>query len=179
MWQLSVVTLYQLIHFIATDHSVHQPHTQSSSGTNSDKIINDCVDVHMKVKSSTRCFPNKLLAPPHVEPLLCSVFLSHCCVLFGIFLTENCEVVIKEEEEKQLVESDCESDTEEAEEELVLEHPGQLCRLCASAVGEAVYIFGATGKEQCIAEKINSCLPVTVSYLHCTSVVIQNSRFVV
>lgn len=96
-----------------------------------------------------------------------------------IFLVENCEVVIKEEGEKRSTECDCESSTEEAEEELVLEHPGQLCRLCASAVSEAVYIFGATGKEQCIAEKINSCLPVMVSYLHCISVVIQNSRFVV
>ena len=111
--------------------------------------------------------------------LSCSVFLSYCCVLLVIFLIENCEIVIKEEGEKGPVKSDCESDTEEAEEELVLEHPGQLCRLCASAVSEAVYIFGATGKEQRIAEKINSCLPVMVSYLHCTSVVIQNSRFVV
>jgi len=96
-----------------------------------------------------------------------------------IFLIEHCEVVIKEEGEKRPVESDCESDTEEAEEELVLEHPGQLCRLCASAVSEAVYIFGATGKEQRIAEKINSCLPVMVSCLRCNSVVLQNSRFVV
>jgi hypothetical protein len=96
-----------------------------------------------------------------------------------IFLIGNCEVVIKEEGEKPLVDSDFESDNEEAEEELVLEHPGQLCRLCASAVSEAVYIFGANGKEQHIAEKINLCLPVTVSSLHCTSVVIQNSIFVV
>ena len=96
-----------------------------------------------------------------------------------IFRIEHCEVVIKEEGEKRPVESHCESDTEEAEEELVLEHPGQLCRLCASAVSEAVYIFSATGKEERIAEKINSCLPVMVRYLRCTSVVLQNSIFIV
>jgi hypothetical protein len=96
-----------------------------------------------------------------------------------IFLIENCEVVVKQEGEKRLVESDCKSDVEDVDEELVLEHSGQLCRLCASAVSEAVYIFGTTGKEQHIAEKINTCLPVTVSYCHCNSVVIQNSRFVI
>lgn len=91
-----------------------------------------------------------------------------------IFVVESCEVVIKQEDEKRLVETDCESDLEEVDEELVLEHPGQLCRLCASAVSEAVYIFSATGKEQHIAEKINMCLPVTVSYHHYNSIVLQN-----
>lgn len=95
-----------------------------------------------------------------------------------IFLIENCEVVIKQEAERRLVDGDCESDIEEVDEELLLEHPGQLCRLCASAVSEAVYIFGATGKEQHIAEKINTCLPVTVSSCRCNSVVLQSSIFV-
>jgi hypothetical protein len=61
------------------------------------------------------------------------------------------------------------------DEELVPEHPGQLCRLCASAIKEIVYIFSATGKEQHIAEKINTCLPVTVSYLF-NLVSLQNSK---
>jgi hypothetical protein len=67
---------------------------------------------------------------------------------------------------KPQVEIDDDSDLEEVDEEVTSEHPGQLCRLCASAITEVVYIFSATGKEQHIAEKINTCLPVTVSYLH-------------
>jgi hypothetical protein len=64
------------------------------------------------------------------------------------------------------VEIDYDSDLEDMAEGLVPEHPGQLCRLCASAVNEVVYIYGGTGEKQHIAEKINMCLPVTVSYLY-------------
>jgi hypothetical protein len=84
-----------------------------------------------------------------------------------IFLIENCGIVVKQEQgAKPRVEIDYDSDLEDMDEELVSEHPGQLCRLCASAVNEVVYIFSGTGKKQHIAEKINMCLPVTVSYLY-------------
>ncbi|XP_069672341.1 zinc finger protein 665-like isoform X2 [Periplaneta americana] len=80
-----------------------------------------------------------------------------------IIVEENCEVVVKQERNgRQPFESDDDTDFEEVDEELVVEHPGQLCRLCASSINDVVYIFGANGKEQRIAEKINTSLPVTV-----------------
>jgi hypothetical protein len=84
-----------------------------------------------------------------------------------IFLIENSEVVIKQEQgAKPRVEIDYVTELEDMDEELISEHPGRLCRLCASAVNEVVYIFSGAGKKQHIAEKINMCLPVTVSYLY-------------
>jgi hypothetical protein len=77
-----------------------------------------------------------------------------------ISITENCEVVIKEEQGERL-HVDYDSDLED-----VPEHPGQLCRLCASAVNEVVYIYSGNGEKQRIADKINMCLPVTVSSLY-------------
>jgi hypothetical protein len=82
-----------------------------------------------------------------------------------IFITENCEVVIKQEQGAR-PRVDYDSDLEDVHEELVPEHPGQLCRLCASAVNEVVYIYSGNGEKQRIADKINMCLPVTVSSLY-------------
>jgi hypothetical protein len=44
-----------------------------------------------------------------------------------------------------------------------LEYKGQLCRLCASSISKGIYIFSGAGREQHLADKINTCLPVTVS----------------
>jgi hypothetical protein len=44
-----------------------------------------------------------------------------------------------------------------------LERKGQLCRLCASSISKGIYIFSGVGREQHLADKINTCLPVTVS----------------
>jgi hypothetical protein len=44
-----------------------------------------------------------------------------------------------------------------------MEHRGQLCRLCASSISKGIYIFSGVGREQHLADKINTCLPVTVS----------------
>ncbi|XP_021917100.1 oocyte zinc finger protein XlCOF6-like isoform X2 [Zootermopsis nevadensis] len=43
-----------------------------------------------------------------------------------------------------------------------LECKGQLCRLCASSISTGIYIFNGTGREQHLADKINTCLPVSV-----------------
>jgi hypothetical protein len=48
------------------------------------------------------------------------------------------------------------------DEGVVLKHPGQLCRLCASSAGDVIYIFSSAGKQLNIADKINSSLPVLV-----------------
>jgi hypothetical protein len=44
-----------------------------------------------------------------------------------------------------------------------LECKGQLCRLCARSISKGIYIFSGAGREQHLADKINTCLPVTVS----------------
>jgi hypothetical protein len=39
----------------------------------------------------------------------------------------------------------------------------RLCRLCACRISTGIYIFSGTGREQHLANKINTCLPITVS----------------
>lgn len=51
------------------------------------------------------------------------------------------------------------------EEDVEPEHPGTLCRLCGNHLetAESTFIFGEDGEKKSLAEKINACLPVSVS----------------
>ena len=63
---------------------------------------------------------------------------------------------------------DTEAMLELLEKSIVEEHPGVLCRLCGESTTNHVYIFAAEGEnenEYSLADKINSCLPVTVRFL--------------
>jgi hypothetical protein len=71
-----------------------------------------------------------------------------------IFLSDNCETIIK-------IESDVDNNLDD-DESAILKHPGQLCRLCASSTRDVIYIFSSAGKQLNIADKINSSLPVLV-----------------
>jgi len=72
--------------------------------------------------------------------------------------TDNCETVIKTESD-----TDSNLDVFTGEDKWApLEHPGQLCRLCATSTLDVIYIFSSTGKQLNIADKINSSLPVLV-----------------
>lgn len=72
--------------------------------------------------------------------------------------TDNCETIIKTESD-----TDSNLDGFTGEDKCAaLEHPGQLCRLCATSTLDVIYIFSSTGKQLNIADKINSSLPVLV-----------------
>ncbi|XP_067000892.1 zinc finger protein 665 [Anabrus simplex] len=66
---------------------------------------------------------------------------------------DKCQVLIKEELQPVIS-----IENKAANSEM----PEKLCRLCASTVNNVLYIFDSVGCEQRIAEKINTCLPVTV-----------------
>ncbi|XP_069687172.1 zinc finger protein 595-like isoform X2 [Periplaneta americana] len=65
------------------------------------------------------------------------------------------EIIIKVETEN----GDRTDNSEQSEEE---ECSGQLCRLCANNIKTGIYIFNGIGREQHLADKINTCLPITV-----------------
>ena len=106
----------------------------------------------------SQCFPF-----PHG---LCIILLFYRFFIRIILFSENCEVIIKQEHiNRPHIETDDDTECEEVDEDII-EHPGLLCRLCASNIDEMVLIFSESGREQHIAEKINMCLPVTVSCIY-------------
>nr|CAD7194448.1 unnamed protein product [Timema douglasi] len=70
--------------------------------------------------------------------------------------------VVEDEDEYYVSEQEYESGDTESGDEGEGEHPGQLCRLCAKNAAEMLYIYSTSGKDQLIAEKINTTLPVSV-----------------
>jgi hypothetical protein len=66
-------------------------------------------------------------------------------------------IVMTETKSRESMDSSCKCDEFECKE--------QLCRLCADRISTGIYIFSGTGREQHIANKINTCLPVTVSMI--------------
>lgn len=93
-------------------------------------------------------------------------------ILFQNLLSEHTEGSITEEEKNLNLSHEClqfecgeRSESSDDYSREVFEHPGQLCRLCANITTEFKYIFDDTGKQEHLAKKINSCLPVTVRFL--------------
>jgi hypothetical protein len=71
--------------------------------------------------------------------------------------TDN-EIIIKVETKSgESMDSSCKSEEFDCK--------AQLCRLCAGRISTGIYIFSGTGREQHLANKINACLPVTVSMI--------------
>jgi hypothetical protein len=68
------------------------------------------------------------------------------------------EIIIKvETKSRESMDSSCKHEEFECKE--------QLCRLCADRINTGIYIFSGAGREQHLANKINTCLPVTVSMI--------------
>nr|CAD7587684.1 unnamed protein product [Timema genevievae] len=70
--------------------------------------------------------------------------------------------VVEDEDECYVSEQEYDSGDTESGDEGGGEHPGELCRLCARNSAEMLYIYSTSGKDQLIAEKINTTLPVSV-----------------
>jgi hypothetical protein len=69
------------------------------------------------------------------------------------------EIVIKvETNSRESMDSSCKCEEFECKE--------RLCRLCAGRISTGTYIFSGTGREQHLANKINTCLPITVSMIY-------------
>ncbi|XP_023711016.1 zinc finger protein 678 isoform X2 [Cryptotermes secundus] len=69
--------------------------------------------------------------------------------------TGNEMIIRVETKSRESMDSSCKREEFECKE--------QLCRLCACTIGTGIYIFSGTGREQQLANKINTCLPITVT----------------
>jgi hypothetical protein len=68
------------------------------------------------------------------------------------------EIIIKvETKSRESMDNGCKREEFECKE--------RLCRLCACRISTGIYIFSGAGREQRLANKINTCLPVTVSMI--------------
>jgi hypothetical protein len=85
------------------------------------------------------------------------VKLSSCYLILYLLLEDaGNEIIVKADTiSMEVMDNSCVSEE--------LECKGQLCRLCASSISKGIYIFSGGGREQHLADKINTCLPVTVS----------------
>ena len=81
---------------------------------------------------------------------------SWCLILYLLLEDAGNEIILKADTASmEVMDDSCVSEE--------LECKGPLCRLCASSISKGIYIFSGAGREQNLADKINTCLPVTVS----------------
>jgi hypothetical protein len=92
-----------------------------------------------------------------LNDFLTSVKLFSCYLILDLLLEDaGNEIIVKADTTSmEVMDNGCVSEE--------LECKGQLCRLCASSISKGIYIFNGDGREQHLADKINTCLPVTVS----------------